>query len=114
MARWRWIWLAAGLALAAAPTARAQAPKTGDAAKAASADDKKARALFKDAVAKFDAGDWAGAVALFETLELNSDGQLVFEEFDSSDRKRDALGRMFHTLDRNGDGLLEWTEVRGR
>lgn len=56
----------------------------------------------------------AGAVALFETLDLNADGQLVFEEFDSSDRKRDALGRVFHTLDRNGDGLLEWTEVRGR
>jgi Ca2+-binding EF-hand superfamily protein len=56
----------------------------------------------------------AGSVALFETLDLNADGQLEFEEFDSSDRKRDALARMFHTLDRNDDGLLEWTEVRGR
>ncbi len=56
----------------------------------------------------------AGAVALFETLDLNRDGQLAHEEFDSSDRKRRALERMFHTLDRSGDGLLEWEELRGR
>ncbi len=72
----------------------------------------------RDRVIQFD--EWraketeAGAVALFETLDLDANGQLGFEEFDSSDRKREALGRMFHTLDRNDDGRLEWAEVRGR
>lgn len=72
----------------------------------------------RDRVIQFD--EWraketeAGAVALFETLDLDSNGQLGFEEFDSSDRKREALGRMFHTLDRNDDGRLDWLEVRGR
>jgi tetratricopeptide (TPR) repeat protein len=93
----RWCALLATFALAGAIAAPAAAQEKADkeAAKAAKNDEKKARALFKDAVAKFDAGEYEPAAAKFrEAYALNPSWKLLYN-----------IGQCEAALKRHGEAL---------
>ena len=44
-------------------------------------------------------------------FDKNRDGSLTQAEFTASKTQRRQLSNIFHTVDRNHDGGLEWSEV---
>lgn len=53
------------------------------------------------------------AKPLFLELDADRNGSLNSAEFSSSPRKRAHFEGIFHSLDRDGDGALMWSEVVG-
>lgn len=49
---------------------------------------------------------------LFTTFDKDRDGTLTPAEFTASKTKRRQVSNIFHTVDRNHDGGLEWDEVQ--
>ena len=55
--------------------------------------------------------DGPGSEAYFSTLDRNADGRITFKEFRSDPDDVTVIANLFRTLDTNGDGVLELSEV---
>ncbi|QJE98082.1 EF-hand domain-containing protein [Luteolibacter luteus] len=54
------------------------------------------------------------STSLFSVSDRNGDGVVTLAEFSAGKSKRRQVSNIFHTVDRNHDGSLEWNEVHSR
>lgn len=75
------------------------------------------KALDANADGKITRQEWRdkeGSTKLFATADKNGNGTVTFAEFSSGKSKRRQVSNIFHTVDRNHNGILEWNEVHSR